>query len=273
MRLTEESRYLSFSGVRVHFCVVRPDTPIHSRMLLLASPLTSTFHWRKLLPELAGLGCLAVLADLPGFGRSDCRAPQSADARANLMWGVLDDVDRSLGTPMSLWHLAACGSACAAILRMGVQYPDSVKSQIHIAPLFSVASPVRKPETPAQWFDANVLRAPRFHRMIEHFAGFPMDDYIVDRMRAPLLRPGAEATFERMLKQCADPPRQGMGFCPTMALIGGRDPLTDDAQLKHIHALLPDAELHRLASAGHFPMETHSKALRDYLRGWLRYNE
>jgi len=273
MRLTEESRYLSFSGVRIHFCVVKPDTPIHSRMLLLSSPLTSTFHWRKLLPELSGQGCLAVLADLPGFGRSDCPAPQSTDTRANLLWGVLDDVDRSLGAPLSLWHLAATGSACASILRMAVQYPDSVKSQIHIAPLFSVAPPVRRASETGQWYRANVLSAPRFRRMIEHYAAFPMDDYIVDRMRAPLLRPGAEATFERMLKQCAAPPKQGMGFCPTMALLGGRDPLLDDARMNQIHSLLPDAEIHRLASAGHFPMETHSKALRDYLRGWLRYNE
>ena len=272
-RLREESRYLSFSGVRIHFCVVRPDTPIHSRMLLLSSPLTNTFHWRKLLPELSGLGCLAVLADLPGFGRSDCRAPQSADTRANLMWGVLDDVDRSLGTPMSLWHLAAHGSACATILRMAVQYPDSVKSQVHIAPMFSVAPPAKRPADTSRWFRENVLNAPRFKRFIEHCAAFPMDDYIVDRMRAPLLRPGAEAAFTRMLAQSASPPKQGMGFCPTMALIGRRDPLMDETRLSQIRALLSEAELQHLPSAGHFPMETHSKALRDYLRGWIRYNE
>ena len=34
---------------------------------------------------------------------------------------------------------------------------------------------------------------------------------------------------------------------------------------------LGGAETHLLKSAGHFPMETHSKALRDYLRGWIRY--
>ena len=273
MPLTEESRYLTFYGGRNHFCVVKPDTPIHSRMLLLCSPLTNTFHWRKLLPELSGLGCLAVLADLPGFGRSGCPAPQGADVRANLMWGVLDDVDRSLGAPLSLWHLAAHGSACASILRMAVQYPDSVKSQIHIAPLFSVAPPVKRGAGIREWYTTNILSAQRFQRMAERLAGFPMDDYIVDRMRAPLLRPGAEAAFERMLKQSAAPPKVGMGFCPTMALLGGRDPLMDEARLAQVRALLPDAEVHQLASAGHFPMETHSKALRDYLRGWLRYNE
>ena len=76
-----------------------------------------------------------------------------------------------------------------------------------------------------------------------------------------------------MLKYAAEPPHTGMGFCPTMALVGGRDPLNDEARLEQTRALLPEAELHRLRSAGHFPMETHSRALRDYLRGWLRYND
>ena len=271
--MTEESLYLSFSGIRVHFRVVRPEVPVRSRVMLLASPMICAFHWRKLLPELSELGCLAVLVDLPGFGRSDPAAPQDADTRASLVWGILDEVDRSLGAPLSLWHLAGHGSACGTLLRMGAQYPDSVKSQVHIAPMFSVAPPAKRPADTSRWFRENVLNAPRFKRFIEHCAAFPMDDYIVDRMRAPLLRPGAEAAFTRMLAQSASPPKQGMGFCPTMALIGRRDPLMDETRLSQIRALLPDAETHRLASAGHFPMETHSRALRDYLRGWMRFNE
>ena len=270
--MTEESRFLSFSGRRVHFRVVRPDVPVKSRMLLLASPVTTTFHWRKLLPELAGLGCLAVLADLPGFGRCDPGISQDTDIRASLLWGVLDDMDRSSGTPMSMWHLAGHGTACATILRMSVQYPDSVRSQIHIAPLFSVDSSFKRPEARARWFEENVENPRGFKRTIEGWAGFPMDDYIVDRMRAPLLRPGMHRTFDRMLGFALTPPRQGMGFCPTMALLGGRDPLLDDVRNSQVQGLLADAETHRLPTAGHFPMETHSKAMRDYLRGWLRYN-
>lgn len=271
VRLTEESRYLSFSGVRVHFSVVTPDVPVRSRMLLLASPLTSVFHWRKLLPELAELGCLAVLADLPGFGHSDADSPQDADVQANLLWGVLDDVDRATGAPMSTWHLTAHGVACGVILRMGVQYPDSARSQVHISPLFSVDAAFRRAEARERWAREHILPARGFRQTVEGWAGFPMDDYIVDRMRAPLLRPGMTQTFDRMLRSHLNPPRQGMGFCPTMALLGGRDPLLDNVRTGQVRALLPDAEVHRLASAGHFPMETHSKALRDYLRGWLRY--
>ena len=262
--MAEKSRYLSFSGIRVHFCVVRPDVPVRSRLLLLSSPLIGAFHWRKLLPELQELGCLTVLMDLPGFGRGDPGAPQDSEVRAGMAWGVLDDVDGDCDAPLSLWHLGGHGLACATILAMAARYPDSVKSQIHVAPLFALG---RRAAAGGRWYDENVKSARRFRQAMERFSGFPMDDYIVDRMRAPLLRPGMRSTFAEALRGAASPPKQGMGFCPTMALVGGRDPLADEACLKQVRALLPDAEVHRLASAGHFPMETHSRALRDYLRG------
>ena len=113
----------------------------------------------------------------------------------------------------------------------------------------------------------------RFRDLIEHYCGYPLDDYILDRMRRPLMRPGARENFLRMLKHAARAPEEGMGFCPTMALWGGRDLLMDKHAVEEIHRLLPDAETHVLKSAGHFPMETHSKAIRDYLRGWIRYND
>ena len=271
--MNEESRFLSFSGLRLHFKVARPESPVKNRMLFLSSPLINTFHWRKLVPELQELGCLTVLADLPGFGQSDADAPQGGTLRANLIWGILDDVDRETDAPMSLWHLAGHGTACATILRMAAMYPDSVKSQIHIAPTLSLPGELERVSDPGRWFDVNVLDDRRFHRMIEHYSGYPMDDYIVDRMRRPLTRPGGRAAFTRMLKTAEKPPGQGIGFCPTMALLGGRDPLIDAVRMAQIRALLGGAETHLIRACGHFPMETHSRALRDYLRGWLRYND
>ena len=273
VRLFEESQYLSFAGLRVHFRIVRPEEEVRNRILILSSPLIGAFHWRKLVPELSELGCLTVLADLPGFGRSDCDAPQDDEVRANLLWGVLDEIDLRTDAPMSTWHLMAHGCACPAILRMAAHCPDSVRTQVHIAPTFSINADFRRQGGAERWYDANIASAGRFRRMIEHYAGHPLDDYVVDRMRAPLLRPGERAAFSRMLRHAAVPPKVGMGFCPTMAIIGGVDPLMDETRLGQIQTLLPDAELHRVKSAGHFPMETHSKALRDYLRGWIRYND
>ena len=267
----QESRVLSFMGMRMHFVLMRPDTPVKNRMLLLSSALMNSFHWRKLLPELDGLGCLAALVDLPGFGLSESDRPQDEDLTASLIWGVLDDVDQSLGAPMSMWHLAGHGCASRVVLKMAAQYPDSVKSQVHLSPTLS--APLKKKDDPLRWYDANVRDAARFRRLVEHCAGFPLDDYVVDRMRNPLLRPGVRDSMGRYLRGATSPPQESAGFCPTMVIYGGRDPLLDEPRTRQMHSLLRGAEYHRLANADHFPNETHSRAIRDYLRGWLRYND
>lgn len=273
--MTEESQYLTFMGIRVHFTVAQPETTLKNRVLLLASPLITTFHWRKLIPELTQLGCLVVMVDLPGFGRSDCasKVPMDPDLRASIVWGILDHMDSVTDSPLALWHLMGHGTACSTILRMANQYPDSTKSQIHLSPTFSLPMPDYDKDRALRWFDATIRSEERFRDLIEKYCGYPLDDYILDRMRRPLTRPGARENFVRMLKYALRTPEEGMGFCPTMALWGGRDLLMNHAAIDEVRRLLPDAETHVLKSAGHFPMETHSKAIRDYLRGWIRYND
>ena len=271
--MTEARHDLSFRGIRVHFRSFAPEDGPMGRVMLLSSPLISSFHWRKVVPELTQLGCLTVCIDLPGFGRSDCSrdVPQDGVMRANMLWGILDEIDRQSDAPDSMWHLIAHGSACATVLEMASLYPDSVKSQVHISPLLTAPQPPDQ-TPPGRWFRETVLQKDAFRSMIERCAGYPMDDYIVDRMRAPLLRPGARESFLNMLKASRTAPECGLGFCPAMVILGGRDAtLTDDAR-RLIDQHLAGAERHVLKSAGHFPMETHSKALRDYLRGWIRYN-
>ena len=61
------------------------------------------------------------------------------------------------------------------------------------------------------------------------------------------------------------------GFTPTMALWGQRDPLLSANDAAQIRSSLTGAEVHVLHTAAHFPQETHSRAVGDYLRGWLKY--
>jgi len=116
--VTGESQYLSFHGVGVHYRVVAPQDKPRQRVMLLSSPLISTFHWRKIVPELTQLGCMVVLIDMPGFGKSACgmNVPQDGAMRSNILWGVLDEIDRQTEQPDSLWHLVGHGSACAAVM-------------------------------------------------------------------------------------------------------------------------------------------------------------
>ena len=271
--MAEESQYLSFHGIRVHYRLAVPQGAPRDRVLLLSSPLISTFHWRKIVPELTQLGCLVALVDMPGFGKSDCsmEVPHDNLMRANILWGVLDEIDRQTEAPLASWHLVAHGSACPTLLEMAGLYPESVKSQVHIAPLLHVPQ-IEKNQPPVRWYRETIMEKTNFRRLIEHCSGYPMDDYILDRMRAPLMRPGARESFFRMMRAGSKSPSCDLGFCPAMALIGGRDAMMTEPAREAIRKFLGSAEMHELKSAGHFPMETHSKALRDYLRGWIRFN-
>ena len=135
--MSRESLSLTFRGLPVHFSIVRPEAHLRHRLLFLCSPLLTGFHWRKLLPELSELGCLCVLAELPGFGQGAAAYahPHDSATRARLIWGVLDEVDARVGGQNALWHLAAHGCACSTVMAMSAAQPDSVQSLIEISPL------------------------------------------------------------------------------------------------------------------------------------------
>jgi len=262
-----ESRYLSFHGLRTHFRVVPPDEDARRHVFLLCSPAMTAFHWRKLLPELNDGHTLLVLSDFPEFGRSECpfRVTRDWDTQASILWGILDDVDRSFGAPLSMWHMIAHGSACRALCAMLRQSPDSVCSQVYISPLLASVRDERL---------RRVCSAPPddFRRAALWLAGYDLEDYVLDKTRESLLRQGMQTALDDVLRRELPPENVG-GFCPAMVVRGARDPLFDARQQRAEERALPDAERHILKSAGHFPMETHSRALRDYLRGWILYNE
>ena len=152
-------------------------------------------------------------------------------------------------------------------------YPDSTKSMILISPLFSLSPQGRSRDFVREWFQNTVFSKEHFSAFMRAYSGFALDDYILDRMRTPMMRKNACSNFLRVISNTLHAPAQGMGFCPTMALWGLRDRWMNENAVSEIHRLLPEAETHILKSAGHLPMETHSRAMRDYLRGWLKFND
>ena len=148
-------------------------------------------------------------------------------------------------------------------------YPESVRSQMLISPM----TVVKAPEHPQQWYDDTILDRRRFIRYIEGLAGGSLDTFVLNRMREPLTQPGSRETFMRMFRAMRRPPEHDIGFCPTIAIWGGADPLLGGAAMEATKQYIKEAECHVLKTAGHFPTETHYKALSDYLRGWIRYVE
>lgn len=270
--LAADDLFMIFHGLKVHVKVVEPESELKHRVLLLSSPITSTFNWRKITPELSQLGCLTVMLDLPGFGESACGegVPQDAGVRANVAWGVADEIDGALGDA-STWHLIGHGSACPAILEMGNLHPDSVRSQVLVAPTLAQGDLFRVGRMPHEkWYENYIENPSGFRRFMDALFARRADDYILNNMRRPFLREGAKASFLNMLG-ARGAPRPAKGFAPVMALWGEKDILMDERSKAALRALAPEAETHLFKTAGHIPMETHSHALRDYLRGWLRY--
>ena len=274
--MSRESLSLSFRGLPVHFSIVRPEAHLRHRVLLLCSPLLTGFHWRKLLPELSELGCLCVLAELPGFGQGAEKSafPHNSATRARLVWGVLDEVDARIGGQNALWHLAAHGCACPTVMAMCAMQPDSVQSLVEISPLLPAGGRglyLSGRKGAAEHIVTRALASPSaFAEFVARAARRPLPDYAVERMWAGLSHPNGRNALLRLLETADEVPSQ-RGFCPAMAIWGGSDPLMPADAREQLAALQPEVEAHIIRPAGHFPMETHSRALRDYLRGWLKY--
>ena len=265
--------FFTFSGHRVHVRVVEPDTELKRRVFVVSSPVTMAFNWRKLIPELTQMGCLVALMDLPGFGRSDCgeNAPQDNFSRASMGWGIIDEIDSALDDGDSTWHLVAHGTACQTILEMANMHPDSVSSMVYVSPVMNTENGVRTGRhSPGKWFDMNLADPKGYRQLMDRLFARPADDYVADAMRGAFRRPGARESFVNMLAQHTSP-KPFMGFAPSLALWGEKDELMTERAREAFKKLAPEAETHILKTAGHMPMETHSHAMRDYLRGWIKY--
>lgn len=266
--------YMIFHGIRVHIKVVEPEDELRHRVFVMPSPITSAFSWRKITPELSQLGCMTVIMDMPGFGESACGKglPPDREVCARIAWGVLDEMDYAMGYPPSPWHICGHGSACQTVLEMANQCPDSVCSQIYISPVMEGTGLPAIRGSREKWFETNIKDKGGFARLMEKIFGRQVDAYILDSMRRPFMRPGAEESFVRMLAQKGRP-EPFRGFAPVMAVWGGLDGAMGSKAIAALRELAPEAETHVLKTAGGIPMETHSHALRDFLRGWLRYVE
>ena len=280
-----DSRFITIHGLTLHFRVVMPEGRVRHRVLLVPSPGQSTACWRYILPELTSAGCQCVLCDLPGFGLSECRddAPQDQETRAGFLWGLLDALDLEEGGSLNCWHLMAHGSACGAIAQMALMQPDSVASLFMLCPMLYPPAPaplMKLAEQPfsvrliQRWFRRNIMNRRRFIHLASRMYAGRLSDRLLTQLYRPLVRlNGRELMLQHLITDSFRLDLSGLNdlFMPAMVIWGGRDPLLggkipDRLRLQDFKS----AEYHLLPSAGHYPAETNSRAIRDFLRGWIR---
>lgn len=280
---TEEIR-LSFQGLRVRFRVFTPDAQATRRVLMVSSPLADADAWTELAGMLAANGCLCVAAELPGYGASACGAGvfQDNDTRAQILWGILDEVERRRGEKQCVWHLIGHGSAAAAIMMMTLYQADSVKSRVLISPVFDRFMPYplqRLLETPVGkklidfWFRRKVLDRRGFAMLVRRVYGGRVSKTRMETLRRSVCRRGMPDTLARLMREGYRLPAnayQSKG--PTMLIWGTNDRIFGGQLPARIKKRLPDAETHML-SAAHMSMETDADILNDYLRGWFLFSE
>ena len=282
--MNSRSRYLLFSGLAVHYQIIMPRGAVAQRVLLVPSPGMSTYNWRLIVPELAESGCLCVVCDLPGFGKSMCGpdVPHQQDQRAQLLWGVLDEVDAEIGHGFMSWHLIGHGSAAGTVAAMTVVAPDSVTSMILLNPIMHSVIPRALCALLCtrfgtgflkRWYRKHILSPERFNALLGKLYGRNLSLGYTEKIREPLAREGFDEMLGDILRDGYSAPTAQLNdlFTPAMVLWGGRDWLLGGEIPRKIRRhTLSEIECHTIRSAGHCIAETHSPAVRDYIRGWVK---
>ena len=263
---------------------MRPKDAVRHRVLLLSSPGQSTYNWRYIVPELLEAGCLCVLCDLPGFGLSSTgeHIPFRQELRAHYLWGLLDSVDAQVGGGMSTWNLMAHGSACGTIVEMALAHPDSVSSLFMISPLlYPLFSPALCLLLRGRlgrlltglWYKRTLLNRSEYPKWMSKLYGCRLPANLLSQLRGPMLRLNQpEGVLQQLLLEghSIDTTQLRKLFMPTMILWGGRDHLLGGTIPQKLRRDFPEAEFHLLATSGHCAGETNSRAICDFLRGWIR---
>lgn len=281
---SEEVR-LSFHDFKVRFFIFAPDDgKILHRALLAASPVGDAEGWKTLAGMLADSGCLCVAAELPGFGHSPCGKGVRQDnvTRAQILWGILDEVETRRGDPQCRWHLIGHGSGAAAIMAMAQSQPDFTLSRVLVCPVLDRFLP--QPlhwflntsvgnRALAAWYRYVLQDRRRFHRLLNRLYGIKVDKARTNTLFHAFNRAGMLSTLTRLMREgYVLSPEAYKAPSPVMLIWGTLDRIFGGEIPARILKRLPNAEKHRVRTA-HMPMETDPEMLRDYLRGWFRFSE
>ena len=281
---SEEIR-MSFHKLRVRFFVFAPDNgKILHRTLLVSSPASDAESWKAVAGMLADSGCLCVAAEIPGFGRSPCGKGVKQDnvTRAQILWGILDEVETQLGLSQSRWHLIGHGSGAAAVMAMAQSQPDYTLSRVLICPVLDRFLPAPLDfflktrvgnRFLAVWYRFFLQNRKRFSRLLTRLYGAKVDKSREATLFHAFNRVGMLSTLTRLVKEgYVLPPDVYSAASPVMLVWGMEDRIFGGEIPSRLLKRLPKAEKHRIRTA-HMPMETDPEMLCDYLRGWFRFSE
>lgn len=276
----DNSHFITVEGVELHYRLWNPEghSPL-GNILLLHGLGGSTFSWRSVAPELAGCGYLVLAVDLPGFGLSQ-RKPavrQSHENRANLVWGLIENLDRP-----GPWHLVGHSMGGGVVTAMSLQRP------LNSASLTLVAGSIdqKSSRISSLLFKFRLVRnltgrvinrlfltRKRVKSFLSSAYGREPTPEEVENYFQPLQLKDTYLTLAGLLRSYQED--KDLDKCiseitvPTLCLWGREDEWVPINTGEDLTKKIPNARLVIIDEAQHCPMETHPELFNYYLIDFL----
>ncbi len=280
----DNSHFQVIDSLRIHYRVWNDDllNP-RGKVLLIHGFCGSTFCWRNNFDTLVTAHYQVYAIDLPGFGYSErsVEINQSQSNRAQIIWGLIDSIDREDTTRWNIvGHSMGGGTAEAVALTR----PEKVKSLAIVSGMVFIKNdnvektvvglvnhPVYK-KILLSYTENNYLSYNKFRRELKKTYGFLPDSATVNGYLDPLLIDGTAETVVNLLANSNEVTplhADGLKSLPVLLIWGKKDRTIRLSTGKKLKRAVPSVELIIIPDAYHMPMETHPDIFNRILVGFL----
>lgn len=271
-----ESEFIRVDGARIHIrqwkANIQNGEQAKGIVFLVHGVSGSTFNWRFLVPALVADGWDVLTADLPPFGFSGEKQPNSlaldplpadSSSRANLLWHLFDTIYKEYnGSVILVGH--SLGGRIASL--MALSKPEKVSSLVLLAPAVYGSSAI--PKITKYWpFNRVVFPGAEiglgnmgvFRRVTNTASGKRVSNEELIGNWAPFLRAGVpEACAEWTIKSIDNeaPAVQNI-IAPTLIFWSKYDPIVLNRG-NHLQNQIPNSVYIEILGRSHCILETDS---------------
>ena len=281
------SHYLTVDSIKLHYRIWNGNNPSTcGKVFLIHGFIGSTYCWRMNADALAAAGYKVVAVDLPSFGYSSRSMTfnQSQSSRGQLLWKLLDSLDRGDTTK---WNICGHSMGGGTAEAMALLHPEKTRSltlvdgmlfikNTHTESQFSILARQKQyKKIMVSYMEKNLITYHRVRKAVKKNYRYEPDSSVVMNYLTPLLQ---EGTAESILnvwakaKEVAPVNVEGLKNIPVLVIWGKHDRTIYLRTGKHFVNHVPHAQLVVIHSAGHDPMETHPDIFNSLFLGFLNRN-
>lgn len=268
-----ESNYEIVNDTTIHYRQWLPQSSeLKGKILMIHGMGGSSYSWLLTVKPLVEQGYMVVAVDLPGFGYSDRRQgiDHSQKSRSNMMWQVIDNIDKRLKGDSNLlkWDLVGHSMGGGTVAAMISDHPEKIKAAIMVAgALFENNSsqyqtllkypPIRR------WIKVGLymvaIQPKRIESFLESAYGRMPTESEVEGYLVPLKQPGTSSIMIDLILTSKNEPLEKLTNSDVYltGIWGSEDTWVPVSEAERIRELIPDFEYRVIEGAAHCPMETH----------------